>query len=95
MTMALTFVQNAGKDSHQQDRRNLLERFPDQTRDCAKLADHTPFIGDAPKICSIHPVLNGKLRSPVDNTPVTNTEAAKRTPPHIMADLEDLLSSTL
>ncbi|MBN8734413.1 MAG: hypothetical protein J0L64_28010 [Acidobacteria bacterium] len=78
-----------------QDRRNLIERFPAQTKDCLPLADHTPFVGDAPKIRALHPILNGKLRSPKDHTPVKNTPAAKRTPPDVMSDLEALLSSTL
>lgn len=88
-----TTALNALKDL--QDRRNVLDRFPDQTKDCLPLADHTPFVGDAPKIRALHPILNGKLRSPKDHTPVKNTPAAKRTPPDVLADLEALLSSTL
>jgi len=51
-----------------QDRRNLVERFPDQTRDCPQLANHTPFIGELPKIKPIPPILRGTLASPIDNT---------------------------
>ena len=51
-----------------QDRRNLIERFPDQTKDCPALANHAPFIGDLPKIKPIPPILRGSMASPLDNT---------------------------
>jgi hypothetical protein len=57
-----------------QDRRNILERFPDQTKDCAPLADHTPFVGEVPFIKPIPAVLRGRLRSPLDHTPMRFSE---------------------
>lgn len=54
--------------------RNILERFPDQTRDCAPLADHTPFIGNNPAIKPISALLRGRLASPRDHTPMRSTE---------------------
>ena len=53
-----------------QDRRNVLARFPDQTKDCPPLADHTLFIGERPKIKPIPVLLRGRLHSPIDNTPM-------------------------
>ncbi|MEP7367794.1 MAG: hypothetical protein ABI972_31420 [Acidobacteriota bacterium] len=50
-----------------QDRRNILARFPDQTKDCPPLADHTLFIGERPKIKPIPVLLRGRLHSPVDH----------------------------
>jgi len=51
-----------------QDRRNLIERFPDQTNDCPALANHAPFIGELPKIKPIPPILRGTMAKPTDNT---------------------------
>ncbi|MBK7930015.1 MAG: hypothetical protein IPJ98_21825 [Bryobacterales bacterium] len=51
-----------------QDRRNLIERFPDQTNDCPSLANHAPFIGELPKIKPIPPILRSTLANPTDNT---------------------------
>ena len=51
-----------------QDRRNLIERFPDQTKDCPSLANHAPFIGELPKIKPIPPILRGTMAHPTDNT---------------------------
>ncbi|MBN8732098.1 MAG: hypothetical protein J0L64_16270, partial [Acidobacteria bacterium] len=53
---------------HCQDRRNLVERFPDQTKDCPSLANHTPFIGELPKIKPIPPILRSTMARPTDNT---------------------------
>ena len=67
---ALRDGHNALKDLMMvQDRRNLIERFPDQTVDCAPFANHTPFIGDEPKIKPIPPILRGTMHKPTDNTP--------------------------
>jgi len=57
-----------------QDRRNVLERFPDQTKNCPPLADHTPFVGEQPQIKPIPLLLRGRLPSPVDNTPRRTTQ---------------------
>jgi hypothetical protein len=57
-----------------QARRNILERFPDQTKDCAPLAEHTAFVGEVPFIKPIPAVLRGRLRSPLDHTPMRFSE---------------------
>ncbi|MEP7363161.1 MAG: hypothetical protein ABI972_07895 [Acidobacteriota bacterium] len=54
-----------------QQRRNLLERFPDQTKDCPPLADHVLYIGEHPHIKPIPPLLRGRMLSPTDHTPRT------------------------
>jgi len=51
-----------------QNLRNQTERFPDQTADCPPLADHTPYIGQLPKIKPIPPILRGTFARPTDNT---------------------------
>jgi hypothetical protein len=51
-----------------QQRRNLLERFPDQTKDCAPLADHILYVGEQPHIKPIPLLLRGRLHPPLDNT---------------------------
>lgn len=63
-----------------QERRNIMERFPDQTRDCAPLADHTPFVGDKPAIRPIPALLRGRFTSPLEHTPmrVADPDPAKR-----------------
>lgn len=63
-----------------QERRNIRERFPDQTRDCAPLADHTPFVGDKPTIRPVPALLRGRFPSPLDHTPmrVADPDPAKR-----------------
>jgi hypothetical protein len=53
-----------------QERRNIAERFPDQTRDCAPLADHTLFIGEKPRVKPVHWSARGRMPSPLDNTPM-------------------------
>ena len=51
-----------------QDRRNELERFPDQTKECPPLAHHAPYIGALPKIKPIPPILRSTMARPTDNT---------------------------
>ena len=51
-----------------QDRRNEVERFPDQTKDCPPLAHHAPYIGALPKIKPIPPILRSTMAKPTDNT---------------------------
>jgi hypothetical protein len=70
-----------------QQRRNLLERFPDQTKDCPPLADHILYVGEQPHIKPIPLLLRGRIASPVDHTPRTISQpdprkAAKGIPGH-------------
>ncbi|MBN8732565.1 MAG: hypothetical protein J0L64_18620 [Acidobacteria bacterium] len=51
-----------------QDRRNELERFPDQTNHCPPLANHALYIGALPKIKPIAPILRTTMAKPTDNT---------------------------
>ena len=51
-----------------QQRRNTIERFPDQTKDCAPLADHILHVGDRPHIEPIPLLMRGRLHPPLDNT---------------------------
>jgi len=51
-----------------QQRRNLIERFPDQTKDCPPLADHFAYVGEHPIIKPIPPLMRGRLYPPLDNT---------------------------
>jgi len=53
-----------------QDRRNIVERFPDQTKDCPPLADHSRFVGGKPSIAPVPSFLRGRMRSPLDHTPL-------------------------
>ena len=53
-----------------QERRNIMERYPDQTRDCAPLADHTLFVGDKPRLKKLNWTERGRMSSPLDNTPM-------------------------
>jgi len=53
-----------------QDRRNIVERFPDQTKDCPPLADHARFVGGKPSIAPVASFLRGRMRSPLDHTPL-------------------------
>jgi hypothetical protein len=53
-----------------QQRRNLFERFPDQTKDCAPLADHFCYVGQHPAIKPIPPMHRGRLDPPLDNRPM-------------------------
>ena len=57
-----------------QQRRNLLERFPDQTKDCPPLADHILYVGEQPHIKPIPLLLRGRMASPVDHTPRTTNQ---------------------
>lgn len=50
-----------------QARRNVMERFPDQTKSCAPLADHIPFIGERPSIAPIPSRLRRLLDPPLPN----------------------------
>lgn len=52
-----------------QQRRNLLERFPDQTKDCPPLADHILYVGEHPHIKPVPLLQRGRMVSPVDHTP--------------------------
>ena len=50
-----------------QQRRNLLERFPEQTHGCPPLADHVSHVGESPRIKPIPPLLRGRLHLPTDH----------------------------
>ena len=51
-----------------QHRRNIMERFPDQTRDCAPLADHSAHVGQHPRFRPIPLQQRGRLHPPLDNS---------------------------
>jgi hypothetical protein len=50
-----------------QARRNLIERFPDQTKDCPPLGDHFCHIGEHPIVKPIPPMHRGRLYPPTDH----------------------------
>ncbi len=50
-----------------QQRRNLTERFPEQTHGCPPLADHVSHVGESPRIKPIPPLLRGRLHLPTDH----------------------------
>ena len=65
-----------------QHRRNLIERFPDQTKDCAPLADHFCHVGENPMVTPINPIYRGRLYPPLDNKRMTySTSGIKRLVP--------------
>jgi len=57
-----------------QARRNIIDRFPDQTKDCAPLADHTAFVGEIPLLKPIPPQLRGRLYPPLNQAPMRFSE---------------------
>ena len=45
-----------------------MERFPDQTKDCAPLADHSAHVGQHPRFRPIPLQQRGRLHPPLDNS---------------------------
>ena len=77
-----------------QARRNISERFPDQTKDCPPLADHTPFIGEIPFIKPIPPLLRGRLYPPLNHTPMTTNAPDPATLAKGIPDIKRLVPDT-
>lgn len=69
-----------------QQRRNLTERFPEQTHGCPPLADHLSHVGESPRIKPIPPLLRGRLYPPTDHRPMRVSTPSEGNIKHLVPD---------